>query len=115
MPKRELERKFRRIRTLLAEVQNEVDQLHESLGVPLDAEETWARRMFAVLDDIASRGGAVDRKDVTAIGRQHGYAARGMAGFYQELLVLDRKRDVARLTAEGKRRLEGLRRRFTIA
>src|SRR5215212_542691 len=94
----ELERKFKRIRALLAEAQTDIEQLQEALEVPLDTGETWARRMLGVLAEIAERGGTVDRKQVTAIGRKHGYAARGMAGFYQELLVLDRERDSARLT-----------------
>jgi hypothetical protein len=105
-----IEERVGRIERLLGQAQEEVAKLRQDMGVPLSADERWARMMLGVLEDIDRRGGSVPREEVLSIGERHGYSRRGMAGFYQGMLRLEA--GMAKLTDAGRVRIGALRRNY---
>lgn len=91
---REAERAWGRVRDLLADDAEPED-------------DTYARRMLSVLAEVDLRGGRVGRRELLNIGEGFGYRRRGMAGFYQDLLL--REGEYAVLTDVGRERLATLR------
>ncbi len=91
-------------RKFLESLKRQIDQRLATLASP---KRDWDRIMLTLLAEIDRRG-KVTRQDVLDIGELLGLDRHGLGGYYQRLLTT---KGPVMLTADGKKRLEYLRKR----